>query len=54
MKAESIKAKLKNLSDESGRPFQELLTYYGLERTLYRISISPYADHFIARKDSIF
>lgn len=25
MKAESIKAKLKNLSDESGRPFQEPL-----------------------------
>lgn len=49
MKAESIKAKLKNLSDESGRPFQELLTYYGLERTLYRISISPYADHFILK-----
>lgn len=49
MKAESIKAKLKNLSDESRRPFQQLLTYYGLERTLYRISISPYADHFILK-----
>ena len=47
--AESIKARLKNAAVRGGFTFQEALTYYGLERTIYRISISKYADHFVLK-----
>lgn len=40
MNAESVKARLKNRSKETGKTLQELLTLYGLERTIYRLSIS--------------
>lgn len=49
MNADSVKAKLKNYARESGRSFQEALVYYGLERTIYRISVSEYADHFVLK-----
>ena len=49
MNAESIKARLKNFAVSSGCTFQEALLYYGLERTLYRISVSPYASHFVLK-----
>lgn len=49
MNADSVKAKLKNYSVQSGCTFQEALVYYGLERTIYRISISQYAEHFILK-----
>ena len=44
--AESVKAKLKNQAPKRGHMLQEELTAYGLERTIYRISISDYADKF--------
>ncbi|MBQ8053944.1 MAG: nucleotidyl transferase AbiEii/AbiGii toxin family protein [Lachnospiraceae bacterium] len=44
--AESVKARLKNKAVKDGRTFQDLLIAYGLERTLYRISISPYKENF--------
>lgn len=49
MNAESIKARLKNFAIENGCTFQEALVYYGLERTVYRISVSKYADHFVLK-----
>ena len=49
MNADSIKARLKNFAIGSGHTFQEALTYYGLERTIYRISLSKYADHFVLK-----
>ena len=49
MNAESVKAKLKNFAKETGHTFQEALTYYGLERTIYRISVSQYAEHFVLK-----
>jgi predicted nucleotidyltransferase component of viral defense system len=49
MNAESIKARLKNLAVKTGLTFQEALTYYGIERTIYRISISKYAEHFVLK-----
>ena len=49
MNADSIKARLKNYAVGSGCTFQEALVYYGLERTIYRISVSPYADHFVLK-----
>ena len=45
MNADSVKARLKNFAVSSGCTFQEALVYYGLERTIYRISVFPYADH---------
>ena len=44
--AASIKARLKNHAKESGHTLQSELTMYGLERTIYRISISPHAAKF--------
>lgn len=49
MNVDSIKARLKNFAIKSGCTFQEALTYYGLERTIYRISISEYADNFVLK-----
>lgn len=49
MNADSVKAKLKNFSVSSGCTFQDALVYYGLERTIYRISASPYAGHFVLK-----
>ena len=42
----SIKDRLKNRSRETGKTLQELYTVYGLERTIYRLSISKYKDNF--------
>jgi len=42
----SIKDRLKNRSKETGRSLQELFAVYGLERTIYRLSISKYVDNF--------
>ena len=49
MNADSVKAKLKDFAVSSGCTFQEALVYYGLERTIYRISVSPYASHFVLK-----
>ena len=43
----SIKDRLKNKSRETGRTLQELFTLYGLERTIYRLSVSPYKENFV-------
>ena len=32
-----------------GRPFQEVLQYFGLERFLYRLSRTPHRDRFILK-----
>lgn len=44
--ADSIKAKLKKQASSRGQLYQEVLTAYGLERTIYRISVSDYCYHF--------
>ena len=49
MNADSIKARLKKYAVNTGCTFQEALVYYGLERTLYRISVSPYSNHFVLK-----
>ena len=46
MNAESVKARLKNVAVETGRTFQDLLGTYGMERTLYRLSVSEYREKF--------
>ena len=42
----SIKARLMNQSRERGKTMQEMLTASGLERTIYRLSVSKYKDNF--------
>lgn len=42
----SVKDRLKNQAASSGKTFQEALTAYGLERTVYRLSISEYKERF--------
>jgi hypothetical protein len=46
---ESIRQRLKNLSDQRNRPFDEILRYYAIERFLYRLSISPHANKFFLK-----
>ena len=45
----SIKDRLKNKSRETGKTLQELYTLYGLERTIYRLSVSRYREHFVLK-----
>ncbi len=42
----SVKDRLKNQAIADGKTFQEVLTAYGLERTIYRLSVSEYMDRF--------
>lgn len=42
----SIKARLTNYAKKTGRTVQEVFTTYIIERVLYRLSISKYADNF--------
>ena len=46
---ESIRQRLKNLSGQRNRPFDEILRYYAMERFLYRLSISPHAKKFFLK-----
>lgn len=47
--AASIRQRLKNISKDEGRPFNELLQYYAMERFLYRLSQSKHAKCFILK-----
>ena len=42
----SVKDRLKNQAVAGGKTFQEALMAYGLERTVYRLSISEYVERF--------
>ena len=44
--AVSVKDRLKNRALASGKTMQETLTAYGLERTVYRLSVSEYMERF--------
>lgn len=45
----SVLARLKNYATEKKQTFNEVLIYYGLERFLYRISVSRYENKFILK-----
>jgi len=45
----SVHARLLNRSRSEGRPFNELLQYYAMERFLYRLSRSEHADRFVLK-----
>jgi Nucleotidyl transferase AbiEii toxin, Type IV TA system len=45
----SVRQRLLNQSRAQTRPFQELIQYFAMERFLYRLSKSPYADRFVLK-----
>jgi len=49
IKPVSIKAKLKKLAIKDGKQFDYLLNLYIIERLLYRLSKSDYADKFVLK-----
>ncbi len=50
----SINARLQNLAKSQGKPFQEVLQYYGIERFLYRLSKTDYGNLFVLKGGLIF
>ena len=44
--ATSVKDRLKNQAKNDGRTMQDVLVTYGLERTIYRLSVSNYTERF--------
>jgi predicted nucleotidyltransferase component of viral defense system len=47
--AASVRQRLLNEARATGRPFSELLQYFAMERFLYRLSKSRYADKFVLK-----
>ncbi|MEN8133802.1 MAG: nucleotidyl transferase AbiEii/AbiGii toxin family protein [Pseudomonadota bacterium] len=52
--AASVRQRLLNKARETGRPFNELLQYFAMERFLYRLSKSVYADRFVLKGALMF
>jgi len=47
--AASVRERLLKKARAEGRPFQELLQYYAMERFLYRLAQSPHAGMFVLK-----
>jgi predicted nucleotidyltransferase component of viral defense system len=45
----SVRARLQNLSRETGQSFELILTRYALERLLYRLSTSAFSEQFVLK-----
>ncbi|PEN14808.1 hypothetical protein CRI94_00490 [Longibacter salinarum] len=45
----SVHNRLLNQARDTGRPFNELLQYYGIERFLYRLAQTEQAQHFVLK-----
>ena len=45
----SVRERLLNLARERKEDFGLVLTRYGLERFLYRLSVSPHRDSFVLK-----
>lgn len=52
--AASVRARLKQHSDATKQDFDLTLTHYGLERLLYRLSVSEYASNFLLKGALLF
>jgi predicted nucleotidyltransferase component of viral defense system len=51
---ESVHNRLKGLARQAQRPFQEYFYYYAIERFLYRLTQSPYAERFVLKGGLMF
>lgn len=52
--SESVRTRLKNIAVKEGSDFNAVLTRYGLERLLYRIGESEYANQFLLKGALLF
>lgn len=52
--AASVLTRLKNQNEILERPFAEILQYYAMERFLYRLSKTEYADKFVLKGGLLF
>ena len=52
--AASVRARLKQHADATKQDFNLTLTHYGLERLLYRLSVSEYASNFLLKGALLF
>ncbi|WP_426689832.1 nucleotidyl transferase AbiEii/AbiGii toxin family protein [Rhodanobacter ginsengiterrae] len=52
--AASVRARLKNRTDATDGDYNLLLTRYGLERLLYRLSVSAHAPNFLLKGALLF
>lgn len=50
----SVRGQLENLAKKSGRPLQELMQYFVMERFLFRLSQSEHADRFVLKGALMF
>lgn len=50
----SVRQRLLTTSQQQGEPFDLVLTRYGIERLLYRLSQSRYADRFLLKGAMLF
>jgi len=50
----STHQRLLNIAKDSSRPFNELLQHFAIERFMYRLSKSSYADRFILKGALMF
>jgi hypothetical protein len=50
----SIRARLKNHADSTKQDFNLILTHFGLERLLYRLSISQHAGNYLLKGALLF
>lgn len=50
----SVRQRLMNVAKERKENFNFVLTRYGIERLLFRLSISPYANQFILKGATLF
>jgi hypothetical protein len=52
--AASVHQRLLNKARESSRPFNEILQHFAIERFIYRLCKSPYADRFVLKGALMF
>lgn len=45
----SVRQRLKNIAESTGRPFAELLQWYGIERFLARLAATEHAQEFVLK-----
>lgn len=51
--AASVRARLLNLARAEGQAFDVVLVAFGLERFIYRLSVSAHRDRFVLKGDML-